>query len=983
MTTSITYAPVDNSTYLELTGYRVTSEATPAAAFGIKVPHLFAPGDPGINVALVLPRANDPTAMLGGDWGSRQKALAGLEASGTLWSTYGADQKQFDATVSFLQDVANLTVLDGTNSNYVTSAASRTIWVQVNTAADFNTLFNNDLYYSSTDGIWYWNGNLSLPTAVSATGLWFDTSAIPDNSDLSKSGLQALKDGPQSLGNSATLAGVADLFPQDMGALYRFPLLGKNVQTPNIGLIEPAIGSALSPTAGYTFQQAVTTYLGKTGQTGDGVVSVQGESGQFYLSGPTDKTVNISAGERSLDVGIAVAVNPNSDLVLFNGSGADIMTGNNSQSSTYTAIQSATFWTETPVVTWSDSFGDAQSMAPGSPFYQAYWDLYVDAALANQTPVTALGDGGSAQLIGNGLTNLEYNCTQPYGILVGGSSISTLASAKTDPTLGASILEPSQAGNLATIWQLAAGGLTTLPANLQDSQLLVETVWNGYTVTNPAKQKTISGPASGFGGSYTQNTTTSGGIDPTQPMPSYQLAYGLSFVTSDPMHEPGRGAPDVTADGGGNAMYYTPDGAMFSPDNYYTYGTSAASPLWMGLVAQLDAIFADQGLPNLGYANDLLYIASAIAPASFNDVTIGNNTSSFLYGGPYVSLGNTPSNNTQVTPTGFGYEAALGYDLVSGLGSPNGLLLARALTTVAHAQMYFSTSPDMLDSVGGGWASGSNQSLMFQAMLGDGASAGISIGGQAVGFDSPASAAYGWTPGFAQQSLQSDFDANLVRLFDKQGLGWTTQASVSAGSSVSVSVDGALATAKQGTLSSPFGFADFSAADGTVRVARPVAIAETAGGANDQMAIVRMRQVGTDSLSVTLYKVDDLDGTIGDLQPGAPGYAAAAQGRAYHTTTGATAIAGPGFGQWGQAAIVGVDAGDLVAQVLTDVTWGATYWGFAQANESLGTQKVGHLWNYGLNTWGWEDTWDGGDRDYNDLVVGLDFTSASGHGWLA
>jgi hypothetical protein len=25
----------------------------------------------------------------------------------------------------------------------------------------------------------------------------------------------------------------------------------------------------------------------------------------------------------------------------------------------------------------------------------------------------------------------------------------------------------------------------------------------------------------------------------------------------------------------------------------------------------------------------------------------------------------------------------------------------------------------------------------------------------------------------------------------------------------------------------------------------------------------------------------------------------------------------------------------------------------------------------------------GGDRDYNDLVVGLDFTSASGHRWLA
>jgi len=43
---------------------------------------------------------------------------------------------------------------------------------------------------------------------------------------------------------------------------------------------------------------------------------------------------------------------------------------------------------------------------------------------------------------------------------------------------------------------------------------------------------------------------------------------------------------------------------------------------------------------------------------------------------------------------------------------------------------------------------------------------------------------------------------------------------------------------------------------------------------------------------------------------------------------------------------------------------------------------VGHLWNYGFNTWGWEDTRGGGDRDFNDLIVQLDFTSSSGHGWL-
>jgi hypothetical protein len=36
-----------------------------------------------------------------------------------------------------------------------------------------------------------------------------------------------------------------------------------------------------------------------------------------------------------------------------------------------------------------------------------------------------------------------------------------------------------------------------------------------------------------------------------------------------------------------------------------------------------------------------------------------------------------------------------------------------------------------------------------------------------------------------------------------------------------------------------------------------------------------------------------------------------------------------------------------------------------------------------MNTWGWEDLAGAGDCDFNDFVVQLDFTSASGHGWLA
>ncbi|MBM3649355.1 MAG: hypothetical protein FJX11_16350 [Alphaproteobacteria bacterium] len=61
---------------------------------------------------------------------------------------------------------------------------------------------------------------------------------------------------------------------------------------------------------------------------------------------------------------------------------------------------------------------------------------------------------------------------------------------------------------------------------------------------------------------------------------------------------------------------------------------------------------------------------------------------------------------------------------------------------------------------------------------------------------------------------------------------------------------------------------------------------------------------------------------------------------------------------------------------------GPGYGNFAQTTLLKGGAKVGHLWNYGLNTWGFEDQYGGGDADCNDLMAPLDFTSAAGHGWL-
>ncbi len=973
-----TYNPIANSTFLEYAGYGIADQSqTVEQAYQMTDGGDFPNGSSyGINVALVLERANDPTAMLAGDWDSRQAALETLNSTGSLWTTYGADVTQYDNSVDFIQNTLGLTILDSSNSNYISSAASRTIWVEINTQAEWKALFGPDtpLKYSPTGGqqgdVWYWDGSLSLPSELTIAGLWLDQTTVPAASDMAPGVSETLAEGWQSIGNAAD---IPNMNPQDVGTLYDFPLVGANYQTGMIGLIEPGVGTYLTGDAsGAQFETRLTDYLTAVGTSGSGGVLVQGVNGQAGI-----------AGERSLDVGIVAAINPNSDLALYNGSGYTTANGN-AQSSIFTAIQSSIFGTAyshgntesagaAPVTT--DSWGDSQYLAPDSPFYYAYMQLYVDAALINQTTLIALGDGGSGFQTANGLATPINNQTSAYNILVGGSSISTVDAAAKDPTLNGTdasftpIYNLAMAGDAATLWRLMSGGLNHLPSTAALGDWLVETVWNEYETTD---HQTFVGGNGGDGSSYQTNNTGSGGMDTTQPTPDYQLDYGLTSAIYTALGLSGRGTPDVVAPAGGNLFYATPNANM---ENLVGEGgTSAATPFWASLITQINYVFNDQGLPNLGYMTDLLYLASVIAPGSFNDVTLGNNISSFTLGG---------ADYGGINPTGYGYEAASGYDLASGLGSPNGLLLARSLTEIAHSQVYFSATPDVIDSGAGGWTSGTAQTLLLQTTATASATATVDTGATSTDASSTASGIYAWTSQLAQQSLQSDFDGDLLALFDGQTQGTLTQAIVANGDSVSVTFNGGTAVAAQANLSASFGFADFfSDAGNSVRLAQAVAVAETAGGADDVNVVVRMRQVAGADLSLMLYKVDDYNGTIAGLAPDQAGYAAAAAARAYAVMGGGTIITGPGDGNAGQAQITGVDAGDLIAMQLTNITNGDTFWAFSQANEMVGGEHIAHLWNYGANTWGWEDLAGGGDRDFNDLIVQLDFTSTAGSGLL-
>jgi hypothetical protein len=570
--------------------------------------------------------------------------------------------------------------------------------------------------------------------------------------------------------------------------------------------------------------------------------------------------------------------------------------------------------------------------------------------------------------------------------MVGGTSLSTVGAAGADATL-AEVTQKAMAGDLATLWTLAAGGLTQMPGTAGAGTAFVETIWNRYYLDGNA----FGVPGSGNPTGYLHNNTGGGGTDPGRPTPQYQKDYGLTPVTGDPYRLPGRGSPDVSANAGGNLFWLVPGADMTGVQG--DIGTSASTPFWAGLTAQLNAIFADQRLPQLGYMNDLLYIAAAIAPGSFNDITMGKDASSFVLGGTFTSDG------VNITPTGYGYEAAPGYDLASGLGTPNALLLARTLTQIAHHQTSFADVASLIEADGNGaWTSGAEQTFLIQVRTVAEMSSSLTLGKETVNFQGTVASPYAWTARFAEQVMQEDFDPNLVRLFDKHTQGWVGSHDVAEGVSVSALIGQGTGLAKQANLTSAFGIADFSTrpfsvtengvttvlTGGDIHLARAVAVAETAGGASGQDAIVRVRQNGQDQLAVTFYRVDDLSGKIGDLHPGDAGYAEAVAARAYSVQSGGlqsggTLLLGPGYGFFEKTAITDVDAGDLIAMTLTNRSSGDTWYAFAHAN----SDHRGHIVNYGHNTWGWEDTRDGGDHDFNDLVVQLDFTSNAGHGWLA
>jgi kumamolisin len=166
---------------------------------------------------------------------------------------------------------------------------------------------------------------------------------------------------------------------------------------------------------------------------------------------------------------------------------------------------------------------------------------------------------------------------------------------------------------------------------------------SGATITNESVWN--DGPAGGAGG---------GGVSDFFPVPKWQAKAKVP-----PSHNPGkhtgRGVPDVAGDADPQTGYQI----LLDSKPVVMGGTSAVAPLWAGLLALINQHLGR----NVGYLNPLLYGNASVA-AAFHDITRGNND---LNG----DLG--------------AYAAGSGWDACTGLGTPNGTALMRALTGAAAA----------------------------------------------------------------------------------------------------------------------------------------------------------------------------------------------------------------------------------------------------------------------------------------------------------
>lgn len=348
--------------------------------------------------------------------------------------------------------------------------------------------------------------------------------------------------------------------------------------------------------------------------------------GYVEVDGGAEPSAGPGSGEAALDIEQLIALAPRARLLVYQGPNSN---SDSPGSGPYDVLSKIVSQDRAQVVT--NSWGECERIE-GAGEAAGENVLFEEAAAQGQTVVSAAGDDGAQDCDQPGSTpdpELEVDdpASQPFVTGVGGTSLKSIGPPPT------------------------------------------ETVWN-----DSGADSGLQGFELGAGG---------GGISRLWPMPSYQADAPSSLNVIEPgVSSPApcgagsgycREVPDVSADADpatGYVFYYNGSGdAAGEPLGWQgTGGTSGAAPVWAAVFALADASRGCGGR-SIGFVNPELYAAAAAGESAyFNDVTTGNND----------FIGTS------------GYSAGPGYDMASGLGSPN----ATALDGFLCRQSLTLSSPD-------------------------------------------------------------------------------------------------------------------------------------------------------------------------------------------------------------------------------------------------------------------------------------------------
>jgi uncharacterized protein (TIGR03437 family) len=169
---------------------------------------------------------------------------------------------------------------------------------------------------------------------------------------------------------------------------------------------------------------------------------------------------------------------------------------------------------------------------------------------------------------------------------------------------------------------------------------------------------------------------TGGGASLFYPRPAWQTGPGVPLDNA-------RHVPDVAMSAAIHDAYLV----TYQGANIAVGGTSASAPSLAGIVALLNQYQVSQGFqakPGLGNINPQLYRLAQSVPAAFHDIATGTNIVACAQGSPDCLNGS------------FGYAAAPGYDMATGLGSIDANVLVTEWNTQSSAVTVTLASPSQV-----------------------------------------------------------------------------------------------------------------------------------------------------------------------------------------------------------------------------------------------------------------------------------------------